>query len=268
MVHLGDRLGLYKAIADAGRPLTSTELAESTGLVERWVREWLYSQGAARLLESDGERFWMSPEAVAVLADEDARAVPRRHLPRPPPDDAAPRRAPGELPHRPRSRLRQPRTGAGDGHRARVRAVDAQAPRRRRDPPAGRGRGPPRRRHPRRRYRVRCGRRGDDARRGVPGELGRRLRHLPPRARPRPPASRRAGPDERRLRRCRRITVARRRLVRSGHRVRLPPRHDRPGGHDVRHQGQPRPTTAPGCWPTSRPTTPTPRTSSATRWRR
>jgi SAM-dependent methyltransferase len=71
MVHLGDRLGLYDAIAAAGRPVTSTELAEITGLVERWVREWLYSQGAARLLESDGERFWMSAEAVTVLADEE-----------------------------------------------------------------------------------------------------------------------------------------------------------------------------------------------------
>jgi 2-polyprenyl-3-methyl-5-hydroxy-6-metoxy-1,4-benzoquinol methylase len=42
-----------------------------TGLDERWVREWLYNQGAAGLLEADeGERFSLSPEARAVLAEE------------------------------------------------------------------------------------------------------------------------------------------------------------------------------------------------------
>ena len=47
MVHLGDRLGLYRALDAAGRPLSSAELADAAGLDERWVREWAYNQGAA-----------------------------------------------------------------------------------------------------------------------------------------------------------------------------------------------------------------------------
>lgn len=70
MIHLGDRLGLYEALAD-GRARTSTELAEETGLHERWLREWLYQQGAAGVLESaDGERFALSEEGRCVLVDE------------------------------------------------------------------------------------------------------------------------------------------------------------------------------------------------------
>lgn len=70
MVCLGDRLGLYAALAGAGA-LSSRELADRTGLDERWVREWLYGQGASGLLETrDGERFGLSPEAEAVLVDE------------------------------------------------------------------------------------------------------------------------------------------------------------------------------------------------------
>jgi len=46
MIYLGDRLGLYRALA-GGAPLTSAELAEKTGLAERWLREWLHAQGAA-----------------------------------------------------------------------------------------------------------------------------------------------------------------------------------------------------------------------------
>ena len=50
MVHLGDRLGLYRALADAAGPLTSIELAERAGLDERWVREWAYNQAAAGIV--------------------------------------------------------------------------------------------------------------------------------------------------------------------------------------------------------------------------
>src|SRR4051812_4411566 len=45
MLHLGDRLGLYRAMAGAGR-LTAAELAARTGTHERYVREWLGNQAA------------------------------------------------------------------------------------------------------------------------------------------------------------------------------------------------------------------------------
>jgi SAM-dependent methyltransferase len=70
LVHLGDALGLYRALADG--PASSEELASRTSLHERWLREWLYNQAAAGLLEHDeAGRFGLSPEARAVLADEE-----------------------------------------------------------------------------------------------------------------------------------------------------------------------------------------------------
>src|SRR5438046_10425330 len=45
LVVIGDKLGLYKAMAGAG-PLTSTELAKRTACAERYVREWLNAQAA------------------------------------------------------------------------------------------------------------------------------------------------------------------------------------------------------------------------------
>ncbi len=74
MIHLGDRLGLYRALAAADGPVTSGELAARTELDERWVREWLYNQGAAKLVafDEDGSHFWLTPEGVAVTADADS----------------------------------------------------------------------------------------------------------------------------------------------------------------------------------------------------
>lgn len=70
MIYLGDRLGLYRTLS-AAYAMTSEELAAATGLHERWVREWLRGQAAARLIDYRGEgRFALSPEAVMVLADE------------------------------------------------------------------------------------------------------------------------------------------------------------------------------------------------------
>ena len=72
MIHLGDNLGLYSALRDAATPLSSSELAESTGLHERWVREWAYNQASARIVNcDDDERFSLSEEAAAVLATPD-----------------------------------------------------------------------------------------------------------------------------------------------------------------------------------------------------
>jgi 2-polyprenyl-3-methyl-5-hydroxy-6-metoxy-1,4-benzoquinol methylase len=69
MVHLGDQLGLYRAMKSAGEPMTTSALAQRAGLDERWVREWAYNQAAAKLIEVDvDERFSLSAEAEAVLA--------------------------------------------------------------------------------------------------------------------------------------------------------------------------------------------------------
>ncbi len=84
MVHLGDKLGLFVELASAGSPITAEELATRTGLDERWVREWAYNQAAAKLISVDvengatpapgGERFFLTPEAAAVLASPDHEA--------------------------------------------------------------------------------------------------------------------------------------------------------------------------------------------------
>ncbi|WP_420611646.1 class I SAM-dependent methyltransferase [Candidatus Spongiisocius sp.] len=74
MVHLGDRLGLYRAMA-GGREMTSGELAERTGLSERWLREWLLGQAAAGLVERTPEdRFSLGAEGEEVLVNDDSLA--------------------------------------------------------------------------------------------------------------------------------------------------------------------------------------------------
>ena len=74
MIYLGARLGLYKAMNGAGA-LTSAELAEKTGLHERWVREWLRGQAAAKLIEYKGDgRFELSMEGALALAVEESPA--------------------------------------------------------------------------------------------------------------------------------------------------------------------------------------------------
>ncbi len=74
-VLVGDRLGLYKAMAD-GEPLTSAELAARTATDERYVREWLSSQAASGYVAYDAAsaRFTLPPEQVMALAQEDSPA--------------------------------------------------------------------------------------------------------------------------------------------------------------------------------------------------
>jgi 2-polyprenyl-3-methyl-5-hydroxy-6-metoxy-1,4-benzoquinol methylase len=70
LIYLGDRLGLYRALSEAG-PSTSAELAASAGLHERWVREWLHGQASAGLVQYAGDgRFELTSEQAAVLAEE------------------------------------------------------------------------------------------------------------------------------------------------------------------------------------------------------
>lgn len=69
---IGDQLGLYRAMADAG-PLTSTELAERTHTSERYVREWLINQAAAGYIDyqpNTGRYSLPADRAVALLSDE------------------------------------------------------------------------------------------------------------------------------------------------------------------------------------------------------
>ncbi len=73
LVVLGDRLGLYQALAEGG-PADSAELAKRTALDERYVREWLANQAASGYVtyESKSGRFSMSAEQKAVFADPDS----------------------------------------------------------------------------------------------------------------------------------------------------------------------------------------------------
>ena len=70
LIHLGDRLGLFHAMAGVGR-VDSHTLGESTGLHERFVREWLNGMAAARLISRVDDTYELSVEGAAVLADEE-----------------------------------------------------------------------------------------------------------------------------------------------------------------------------------------------------
>jgi 2-polyprenyl-3-methyl-5-hydroxy-6-metoxy-1,4-benzoquinol methylase len=71
---IGDRLGLYRALADA--PLSSAELAERTGTAERYIREWLACQAAGGYVTYHPEtgRFGLSPEQRLLMVEEDSPA--------------------------------------------------------------------------------------------------------------------------------------------------------------------------------------------------
>ena len=73
LMYIGDRLGLFKALAE-GNPLTVQDLAEKLGLKERYVREWASAMVAAEYLSYDPgtRKISMSPEQAMVLANEDS----------------------------------------------------------------------------------------------------------------------------------------------------------------------------------------------------
>ena len=75
LVVMGDKLGLYRALAGAG-PLTPDELASRTGTAERYVREWLNNQAAGGYVEYDPEtgRYVLPPEQAMALTDESSPA--------------------------------------------------------------------------------------------------------------------------------------------------------------------------------------------------
>src|SRR4051812_272194 len=73
LVLIGDKLGLYKAMAD-GVPITPAQLAERTDCRERYVREWLSQQAASGYVDYDpAERTFRLPrEHAMALADDDS----------------------------------------------------------------------------------------------------------------------------------------------------------------------------------------------------
>jgi SAM-dependent methyltransferase len=75
LVVMGDRLGLYRALASAG-PLTPAELAQRTGTAERYVREWLNAQAAGAYVEYDPDsgRYSLPLEHAVALTDESCPA--------------------------------------------------------------------------------------------------------------------------------------------------------------------------------------------------
>jgi len=73
LVVIGDKLGLYRAMAD-GQPVSPEELATRTGTDARYVREWLSNQAAGGYVSYREDRFWLSPEQSLALAQEGSPA--------------------------------------------------------------------------------------------------------------------------------------------------------------------------------------------------
>ena len=73
LVNVGRRLGLYKAMAELGA-CTSEQLAQATGVRERYVREWLNNQAAGGYVhyQPDGHRYSLPAAQALVLAVEDS----------------------------------------------------------------------------------------------------------------------------------------------------------------------------------------------------
>ena len=74
LVVVGDRLGLYRALA--GAPANAAELAARTGTAERYVQEWLDAQASGGYVAYDPAdgRYRLPPEQATALADESSPA--------------------------------------------------------------------------------------------------------------------------------------------------------------------------------------------------
>src|ERR1700729_3462532 len=73
LLHIGDRLGLYKAMAGAG-PVTAAPLAPRPGTAERYVREWLGNQAAGGYVAYDPAdgTYELPAEQAMVVANENS----------------------------------------------------------------------------------------------------------------------------------------------------------------------------------------------------
>ena len=71
LILVGDKLGIYKAMAGSG-PMASEEIAAKTKTHERYVREWLAAQSAGGFITYDAttKRYTLPPEQALALADE------------------------------------------------------------------------------------------------------------------------------------------------------------------------------------------------------
>src|ERR687884_22188 len=76
LVYIGDKLGLYKAMFDFGKPITSQELANLTSTSERYIREWLANQAAGGYLvyDSNSQRYTLPVENAQALVNENSPA--------------------------------------------------------------------------------------------------------------------------------------------------------------------------------------------------
>ncbi len=70
---IGEKLGLYKAMATPGERVTAAELASRTGTNERYVREWLNANAAGGYVEydPDADAYYMTDEQAFVMTSED-----------------------------------------------------------------------------------------------------------------------------------------------------------------------------------------------------
>src|SRR5215470_15746025 len=75
LVVMGDKLGLYRALAGSGG-LSPAELAQRTGTAERYVREWLNAQAAGGFVQynADDGRYRLAPEQTVALTDSTSPA--------------------------------------------------------------------------------------------------------------------------------------------------------------------------------------------------
>ena len=78
LIVIGDKLGLYRAMAD-GKPVTPAELAQRTGTHERYIREWLNANAASKYIDyhADSGTYSMTPEQAFILGMDDTPV----HLP-------------------------------------------------------------------------------------------------------------------------------------------------------------------------------------------
>jgi 2-polyprenyl-3-methyl-5-hydroxy-6-metoxy-1,4-benzoquinol methylase len=78
LVLIGDKLGLYRAMAD-GEKMSAAALAKRTGTDERYVREWLNANAAGNYVSYDpgSDTYFLSPEQSFALAQDDTAV----HLP-------------------------------------------------------------------------------------------------------------------------------------------------------------------------------------------